>query len=105
MARKIYLFKTAAVDYGIMPEQVPGDPVKKSMTPCVLCYAWEIEEEYFGDLEQFLESQKWTFVKEMTDPVGPMLPLVMAGDSGAMYDITIDDSDPQNPVLRITPQA
>jgi len=103
MARKQYLFKSTSIQNGALDDEVPGDPVRVSVTPCILCIGYEIEEEYLGDLVEILEQQKYELVGEQTEAMPSLLPLVMAGDSGAMYNITIDDSDPDNPVLSIDP--
>lgn len=104
MARKQYLFKSATIQPDALENEVPGDPQQVSVTPCILCVAYEIEEEFFEDLVEVLGQQKWELVGEKEN-LPPMLPLVMAGDSGAMYDVTIDDSDPDNPQLVISPKS
>lgn len=104
MARKQYMFRSASIAPGSIDDQVPGDPTRVAATPCILCCAYEIEEEFFGDLEEYMETQKWEFVGEVEN-APPILPLLMAGSSGVMYDVTIDDSDPHNPKLAIAPTA
>lgn len=103
MADKRYRYKSQPVDTDMLAQEVPGPPVVAAGTPCVLCIDFVIDEQYKGDLDVFMASQKYDYVAEipLNDPA--YLPLQMnAINSGALYDVTIDDSS-GTPELVITP--
>ena len=105
MARKTYRFKSATVDQSLVEDQVPGDPVATAQTPCILCVDYQIDEENLGDLQQFMESQKWEFVAEIEAPPSGTLPLVwIASNSGDAYNVVLDDSG-GTPELVFTPAS
>lgn len=91
MAVKRYRYKSAGVDMSTLPEEVPGTPTIVAGSPYSIFIDITIEEEFKGDLDDYMVTNKWTFEVEVA-LADPSPPLQMFSPNGSPWDVGVDDA-------------
>ncbi len=91
MAVKRYRYKSAGIDTSTLPEEVPGTPTIVAGSPYAIFIDITIEEEFKGDLDEYMVTNKWTYLSEipLADPAPP---LQMNSPDGSPWDVGVDNA-------------